>query len=144
MEAFSSFRQQIHNILSSLNSSLDDKTSIVKELETAALNVCLSFDQKLQPLNDNLHKKNDYLIETLQERNNLVDELNKTKDSARAVIKCLNMSLKTSSHIVARTIIEMIVREQFHAMTIAITKLMDTFCREKNYSVSDKSSFYCH
>jgi hypothetical protein len=57
MEAFALLRQQIHDILSGLNSSLDDKTSIVKELETAALNICLSFDQKSQLLNDNLHKK---------------------------------------------------------------------------------------
>jgi hypothetical protein len=70
-----------------------------------------------------------------------MQELNQTKDSARAIIKCLNMSLKTSSHIIARTIIEMIAREKFHTITLDITKLMDTFCRENKYSVCDKSSF---
>jgi hypothetical protein len=79
----------------------------------------------------------------MQERFILAQELNTTKDSARTIIKCLNASLKASSHIIARTIIEMIVHEHINSMNLTIGKLMEKFRRGKNYSVSDESSFYC-
>ena len=147
MQAFLNFRQHIHRLLSS-NSSVGDTIFIVKQLEDEALNLCLSFDTKIQSFRDDLHAKdNDLhakdneLIKTMQERFDLVQELNTTKDSAHKIIKCLNISLKASSHTIARTIIEMIVREHLHSMNLAIEKLMDKFRREKNYYVSSKSLF---
>jgi hypothetical protein len=149
MQAFSDFRQRINHLLHS-NSSLADKATFIKQLENEAFDLCLSFDTKIRCLHDNvLAKDNELLardnelIKTMQERFNLAQELNRTKDSARTIIKCLNVSLKASSHIVARTIIEMIARGDLHSMNLAIEKLMDKFRREKNYSVSDESSFYC-
>jgi hypothetical protein len=70
----------------------------------------------------------------MQERFNFAQELNTTKDSARTMIKCLNVSLKASCHVIAHTIIEMIARKHAHAMNLTIGKLMDKFRREKNYS----------
>ncbi|CAF0981507.1 unnamed protein product [Rotaria sp. Silwood1] len=133
MQAFSNFRQHIHHLLNS-NSSVGDTTSIVKHLEDEALNLCLSFDTKIQSLRDDLLAKDNELIKTMQERFNLVQELNTTKDSAHTIIKCLNLSLKASSHTIARTIIEMIAREHLHSMNLTIEKLMDKFRREKDYS----------
>jgi hypothetical protein len=142
MQALSDFRQQINHIVDS-NSPLADKNIIIKQLENEAFNLCLSFDTKMRCLHDNLLVKDNELIKTMQERFDLAQEFNTTKDSARMIIKCLNVSLKASSLIVARTIIEMIAREHLHSMNLAIEKLMDKFRRERNYSVSDESLFYC-
>ncbi|CAF3383158.1 unnamed protein product [Rotaria socialis] len=92
------------------------------------------FDTKIQSLRDDLLAKGNELFKTMEERFNLVQELNTTKDSAHTIIKCLNISLKASSHAIARTIIEMIVREHVHSMNLAIEKRMDMFRREMNYS----------
>ena len=64
--------------------------------------------EKIRCLHDDLLAKDNELIKTMHERFNLAQELNTTKDSARTIIKCLNVSLKASSHVVARTITEMI------------------------------------
>ncbi len=144
MQAFSDFRQKINHLLDS-NSSLADKDTIIKQLENEAFNLCLLFDKEKGCLNDTLLTKDNELIKTMQERFALVQELNTTKDSARTIIKCLNVSLKASSHIVARTIIEMIARENLHSMNVAIGQLMEKFRYdyERKHSVSDESSFYC-
>ena len=124
MQAFLNFRQHIHRLLSS-NPSVGDTTFIVKHPEDEALNLCLSFDTKIQSLRDDLLAKDNELIKTMQERFDLVQELNTTKDSAHKIINCSNISLKASSHTIARTIIEMIAREHLHSMNLAIEKLMD-------------------
>ncbi|CAF1006859.1 unnamed protein product [Rotaria sordida] len=133
MQAFLNFRQHIHRLLNS-NSSVGDTTFIVKHLEDEASNLCLSFDTQIQSLRDDLLAKDNELIKTMQERFNLLQELNTNKDSAHTIIKCLNISLKASSHTIARTIIEMIAREHLHSMNLAIEKLMDKLRREKNYA----------
>ncbi|CAF1024630.1 unnamed protein product [Rotaria sordida] len=133
MQAFLNFRQHIHRLLNS-NSSVGDTTFIVKHLEDEASNLCLSFDTQIQSLRDDLLAKDNELIKTMQERFNPLQELNTTKDSAHTIIKCLNISLKASSHTIARTIIEMIAREHLHSMNLAIEKLMDKLRREKNYA----------
>lgn len=148
MQAFSNFRQHIHNIPDS-NPLGDNTNAIVRRLEDEALNLCLSFDTKMHSLQDDLLGKNnelikrdEELIKVMNERLSLVQELNTTKDSARTIIKCLNTSLKASSHTIARTIIEMIAREHFHTINLHVEKLMDKFRREKNYSVSNRPSFH--
>jgi hypothetical protein len=60
------------------------------------------------------------------------------KDSARSIVKCLNTSLKASSNIVARTIVEMIGSEQLHRIDSAVDTWIDRFCHERNYSVRMK------
>ena len=153
MQAFADFRQQINNILDS-NSSIVDKPNIVRQLEQPALNVCLSFDTQIRALNDLLHTetralndilraKNDDIVKAMQERFDFSQELNTTKDSARTLVKCLNLSLKSSCHVVARTIIEMITRGQFESLNLATEELMNRFRREKNYPVRHKAACNC-
>ena len=149
MQAFTEFRQYIRDLFDS--NSCADKSVIVRQLEHEAFQLCLSFDTKIQSLNDNLqslngtlHKKDNDLIRTMDERFNLAQELTATKESARSVIKCLNISLKSSSHIVARTIIEMISRDHLHSIDKTIERRMEQFRRERGHSVSDNSRFCCH
>ena len=63
------------------------------------------------------------------------EELHMAKDSARFLVKCLNTSLKASSNIVARTIVEMIGHEQLHRIDVSVDTWIDRFCCERNYSV---------
>ena len=78
----------------------------------------------------------------MDERFALAQELTTTKESARGVIKCLNISLKSSSHIVARTIIEMIARDHLHSIDKTIEKRMEQYCRGRSHSVSDISKIH--
>src|SRR5690348_14475194 len=98
MQAYSNFQQRINDILDPNSSLTVDKAIVIKQLEQEARDLCLSFDTKIQFLNDRLHEKNDELIKTINERFILTQELNTTKDSARTIIKVLNASLKASSH----------------------------------------------
>ena len=82
MQAFLNFRQHIHRLLSS-NSSVGDTNFVVKHLEDEALNLCFSFDTKIQSLRDDLLAKDNELIKTMQERFDLVQELNTSKESAQ-------------------------------------------------------------
>jgi hypothetical protein len=100
-----------------------------------------SFQNELNAKNNELIAKDNELIKVMEERFSLAQELHRTKDSARAIIKYLNLSIKASSHVIARTIIEMIAREHVHTINFNTGKLMENFRREKNL-VSNESQFY--
>ena len=128
-----------------------DKSANVRQLKHEAFQLSLSFDTKTQSLSDHLYKKNFELLRTMEERFSLSQELTATKEFVRSVIKCLNILLKSSSHLVARTIIEMISREYLDSIDKTIAKRMEQFSRERSHSVSDASTvrfdrkffFYC-
>jgi len=147
MQAYSGFQKQINELLNA-HSPSTQRSIIIKDLEKGAFDLCLSFDTKIQSLqnelnakNNELNSKNDGLIKIMEERFSLAQELHRTKDSARAIIKYLNLSIKASSHVIARTIIEMIAREHVHTINFNTGKLMENFRREKNL-VSNESQFY--
>jgi hypothetical protein len=133
MQAYSGFQKQINELLNS-DSSSTQRSIIIKELEKGAFDLCLLFDTKIQSVQNDLLAKNNELIKVMEERFSLAQKLNRTKDSARAIIKCLNLSIKASSHVIARTIIEMIAREHVHAINLTIRKFMEKFRREKKIS----------
>ncbi|CAF1126341.1 unnamed protein product [Adineta ricciae] len=145
MQAFVNFRQKI-NDLSNANPSTIDSTMILKQLEEEprrvrsmerwfweALNLCLSCDNEVRSLHEKLLSKSDELLELTQQRFDLAHQLNTMKESAGAVISCLNISLKSSCHVIARTIIEMITHGQFQAICTNIELLMERFRPEKHY-----------
>ncbi|UJR23898.1 hypothetical protein I4U23_026870 [Adineta vaga] len=74
--------------------------------------MCPSFDNKLQFFQETLSTKSNDLIKRADEQFKLVQELNLTKESARTVIECLNASLKASCHVIARTVIEVILQQK--------------------------------
>ncbi|CAF1411452.1 unnamed protein product [Adineta ricciae] len=81
----------------------------------------------------NCYRRVDELLELTKQRFDLAHQLNTMKESAGAVIRCLNISLKSSCHLIARTIIEMITHGQFQAICTNIELLMERFRREKHY-----------
>jgi hypothetical protein len=49
-----------------------------------------------------------------------------------SIVKCLNMSLEASSDIIARTIIEMIARDQLHLIDLSVENSIHKFCQKHN------------
>ena len=135
MQAFVNFRQRMNDLFNASPSTID-RTTILKELEEEALNLCLSFDNQTRSLYENLLSKDGKLPQLMEQRLDLDHQLNTTKESAGTLIRCLNISLKSSCHVIARTIIEMITHGQFQKICSNTELLMERFRREKNYSVS--------
>ena len=137
MQAYSGLQKRINELLSS-DSSPTQTSIIIKELEKEAFNICLSFDMKIQSLHNELNVKNNELIKTMEERFSLSQELNRTKDSTRSIIKYLNLSINASSHVIARTTIEMVSREHVDSINLTVRRSMERFRREKHL-VSNRS-----
>ena len=72
----------------------------------------------------------------MKEHLDLTKELNITKESAGRVIRCLNISLKSSCNVVARSIIEMVIHGEYTRICDNVEFIMNRFRRESNYSVS--------
>ena len=147
MQAYSDFKKQI-NVLLHADSPSIHRSYIIEEFEKKALDLCLSFDTKIQSLqneislkNNEINVKNNEMIKIMEKRLSLTQELHTTKESARSIVKYLNLSMKASSHVIARTIIEMIGRENVHSIDLTTRILMENFQREKHL-VSDESQFY--
>ena len=77
----------------------------------------------------------------MEERFSLAHELNRAKDTVRAIVKCLNSSINASSPVIARTIIEIIAREHVHTINSSVRKRMEKF-RRKKHLVSNKLLLY--
>ena len=142
MQSFANFRQRMHDLLNTSSSTID-RATIFKELEEEAFTLCLSFDNQIRShdnqirsLYENLLSKDAELLRSMEQRLDLDHKLNTTKESASTLIRCLNISLKSSCHVIARTIIEMITNDQFRKISQATELLMERFRQERNYPVS--------
>jgi len=76
------------------------------------------------------------LIKSLKQCADLNKQLNITKDSTNKIIQCYNMKLNVTSHTIARTIIEMVVREHVQEVCLSVENLMIQFREQKGYSVT--------
>ena len=88
-------------------------------------------------MHNRLHEKNDKLVKALQDQIDIAEQLRATKDSSQKVIKYLNMLMKAGTYAIARTIIEMIVRDRTHAINLSVETLMQKFRVGIKYPVSD-------
>jgi len=89
-------------------------------------------------MHNRLHEKNDKLVKALQDQIDIAEQLRAMKDSSQKVIKYLNMLMKAGTCAIARTIIEMIVRDRTHAINLSVETLMQKF-RVGNKYPSDRS-----
>ena len=116
MEAFNLFKERLNQLKSP---AFIDKNQCIDKIEELAFQLCLSNDVKLNDVNgkfldaqqklnnshEKLVEKSDELIKILKSVHELEKELDTTKESSRKIIRCLNLSLKTSTTLIARTII---------------------------------------
>ena len=140
MDQYYEFRQNIRNFIgSNPTPSPSDAVDFLKQLEDNALDFFLSMNRTADDLRSQLVKKSDDMITILKQRIELVDQLNVMKDSTQKMIKYYNMSIKAASHTIARTVIEMVIREHVQGVCFSVEKLMYEFRTQKQYSVSDSS-----
>lgn len=133
MEAFAAFNNKWLEIMSKNGIVIDN--CLRKDFEDEMLHLFLKIDSTLAKSQEVLNMKNDELIKTMAKSQGLESELYMVKDSARSIVKCLNMSLKASSNIIARTIIEMVARDQLHLIDVSVESSIHKFCQKHNCSV---------
>ena len=153
MEVYNEFKNQLRDIVVK-HESCFNQHDLIQKIEENMFPLFLSFDTKLNAVyknllekddklhekddklhekDDKLHEKNDELLKTLRQLNHLEKKLFTAKESTHKIIKCLNISLKASTNIVARTIIESISRQEARLISSSIDALIDKFCREKMF-----------
>ncbi|CAF1330065.1 unnamed protein product [Adineta ricciae] len=104
--------------------SSPDIVAFLDQLENQVFDICSASTSKINEWRSKLDGKNNDMIETLKERNNIFSELSKTKESINKIIKCYNMSMKAASCTIARTIIEMIPREHPRKIPSVVANFM--------------------
>lgn len=126
------------------SSSVDDehRRQFEDEIFNLFLEVDLSSQNKIDvihvKLNDAqqmLNKKNDELIQTIHQSHQLEKDLENVKNTTRSIVKYLNVSLKASTNIIARTIIEMTLRDHLNVLVTSVETLIVKFCEENNVTV---------
>jgi hypothetical protein len=150
MDEFVRSRKTINDLINEFNFN-GDRSVISRQIEDELLSICHKFDNRIQSLNDRLTSKGDELCAKgdelcaksdelcglMKQHLDLTKELNITKESAGCVIRCLNISLKSSCNVVARSIIEIIIHGEYTRICNNVESTMNNFRRESNQSVSE-------
>ena len=112
----------------------------LRQIEDEVLLTYQKFDNEVKALTkDLLTKTNDLQSKTSQcevlikEQFDLYKDLVSTKESAGSLIKYLNISLKSSSIVVARTIVEMTCKSELQSIVTNAESVANSFRRNNNY-----------
>jgi hypothetical protein len=130
MDVFDRSRKIINDLINEFDFN-GDRSIISKQVEDELFSICLKFDNRIQSFHDRSTSKVDELHELMKQHWDL------TKESAGCVIRCLNISLKSSCNIIARSIIEMIIHGEYKRICNNVELIMNNFRRESNHSVSE-------
>ena len=133
------FEDEMFNIFLNISSTLQDSTRKISETDQKLVDVYDKLGNvydKLDNVHVQLNMKNEELIKTMTKAHDFENELYMVKSSARSIVKYLNMSLKASSNIIARAIIEMVCRDQLHLIDLSVENSLHKFCRRYSYSVT--------
>ena len=137
MDSFIRIREMLKHAQTNGAGSMD-----LRQIEDEVLITYQKFDNEVKALTkDILTKTNDLQSKTSQcevltkEQFDLYKELVSTKESAGSLIKFLNISLKSSSIVVARTIVEMSCRGELQRIVANAESVANSF-RRNNDNVS--------
>ena len=130
------FEDEMFDIFLNISSTLQDSSRKNSEKDNKLLDV---YD-KLDNAHVQLNMKNEELIKTMTKAHDFENELYMVKSSARSIVKCLNVSLKASSNIIARTIIEMVCRDQLHLIDLSVENSIHKLYQR--YSCSVRKSIW--
>ena len=134
MDSFIRIREMLKHAQTNGAESMD-----LRQIEDEVLITYQKFDNEVKALTkDILTKTNDLQSKTSQcevltkEQFDLYKELVSTKESAGSLIKFLNISLKSSSIVVARTIVEMACRGELQRIVANAESVANSFRRNNN------------